>query len=119
MRAPRTSGAISLRDIGCWTTTLPFSAASARGPCTAGTKKPGSAAAAARNAVAVEAGLQQLRDPGHQALAVAEREDVDEGRERRRVHPRDVAADQEQRVPLVARLAPQRDPRLLRACAGC
>ena len=34
-------GVISLRDIGCWITTFAFSAASARGPCTAGTKKPG------------------------------------------------------------------------------
>jgi hypothetical protein len=43
------SGAISLRDIGCCTTTFAFSAPSARGPWTAGTKKPGSEAAAVRN----------------------------------------------------------------------
>ena len=42
-------GEISLRDMGCWMTTLEFSAASARGPCTEGTKKPGSRAAASRN----------------------------------------------------------------------
>ena len=52
----------------------------------------------------------ELRDPRHEALAVPEREDVDERSERGRVHPRDVAADEQERMPLVAGLAPHRDP---------
>ena len=41
---------ISFRDLGCWMTTFELSAASARGPCSAGTKKPGSAASSRRKA---------------------------------------------------------------------
>ncbi len=48
------AGVISVRDIGCWTTTFPLSAASARVPCTAGTKNPGCAAAASRNSSRVK-----------------------------------------------------------------
>ena len=107
------SGAMSLRDIGCCTTTLPFSAASARAPWTAGTKSPGTLRRRREERVAVEARHQELRDPRHEALAVAQREDVDERGERGRVHPRDVAADEQERVPLVASLAPHRDPGLL------
>ncbi len=64
-------------------------------------------------AVAVEARHQKLREPRHEALAVAESEGVDEGRQRRRVHPRDVASDEKDRVPLVPRLAPHGNARLL------
>jgi len=40
-----------------------------------------------------EAGLEKLRDRGDQPLPVPQGEDVREGRQRRRVHPGDVAAD--------------------------
>ena len=66
---------------------------------------------ARKERVAVEPGGEQIGDARDQPLAVAESEDVHERRQGRRVHARDVAADQQQRVALVAILAPHRDAR--------
>ena len=78
-------------------------------PWTAGTKNPGKGRGRGEERIAVEPDSEQLRDSGNEPLAVAEREDVDERRERGRVHPGDVAADQQKRMPLVALGAPARE----------
>ena len=92
------AGVISLRDIGCWMTTLPLSARLGARALDRRHEEAGQLRGGLEELLAREARLRRApRSRGTSRSPSPEREDVDERRERRRVHARDVAADEEDR----------------------
>ena len=98
------SGRISLRDIGCWMTTLRVLRGLRARAVDRGDEEARQRRELPQERLAIEAATARARDPRNEPLPVPEREHVHERNEHRRIHPGDVAAHEKHRMPLVALL---------------